>query len=102
MVVMVIFIRKLLGPTLRKKYSSHQENICKFNEFAKYDTIYLNSEKSEQFLVTECFFNLFLKNNKLAKKYWNLEIGSLSTTLNFTSHSHFEGFFFLCSTSTLK
>ena len=29
------------------------------------------------------------------KKYWDLEVGSLSSTLNFTSHSHFEGFFFL-------
>ena len=59
MVVMVIFIRKLLGPTLRKKCSSHQENICKFNEFAKYDTIYLNSEKSEQFLKLYTFLKLF-------------------------------------------
>ena len=28
-------------------------------------TIYSNSEKTEQFLVTECFFNLFLEISKI-------------------------------------
>ena len=45
------------------------EKLLKFEdegrEFAKIfeitRTIYLNSERSEQFLVTECFFNLFLE-----------------------------------------
>ena len=32
--------------------------ICKNFEISR--TIYSNSERSEQFLVTECFFNLFL------------------------------------------
>ena len=33
--------------------------ICKFFEIIR--TIYSSSERSEEFLVTECFFNLFLK-----------------------------------------
>ena len=33
--------------------------ICKHFEITR--TIYSNSERSEQFLVTECFFNLFLE-----------------------------------------
>ena len=33
--------------------------ICKMFEITR--TIYSNSERSEQFLVTECFFNLFLE-----------------------------------------
>ena len=33
--------------------------ICKIFEITR--TIYSNSERSEQFLVTECFFNLFLE-----------------------------------------
>ena len=47
-------------------------------------TIYQNSERSEQFLVTECFFNLFLEVSHVSKirtimvqigkkKYWDLE-----------------------------
>ena len=47
-------------------------------------TIFSNSERSEQFLVTECFFNLFLEASQISKnrtiiiqigkKYWDLEI----------------------------
>ena len=33
--------------------------ICKIFEITR--TIYSNSERSEQFLVIECFFNLFLE-----------------------------------------
>ena len=46
-------------------------------------TIYSNSERSEQFLVTECFFNLLLKVSQIyyirairieiGKNYWDLE-----------------------------
>ena len=46
-------------------------------------TIYSNSERSEQFLVTECFFNLFLEVShiyeirtiriQIGKNYWDLE-----------------------------
>ena len=50
---------------MRKNCSSDREKILKFEaegrEFAKNfeitRTIYSNSESSEQFLVTECFFN---------------------------------------------
>jgi len=46
-----------------------REKLLKFKakgrEFAKHfeitRTIYSNSERSEQFMVTECFFNLFLE-----------------------------------------
>ena len=47
-------------------------------------TIYSNSERSEQFLVKECFFNLFLEISQISKNrtiivqigknYWDLEI----------------------------
>ena len=42
-------------------------------------TIYSSSERSEQFLITECFFNLFrevsetIRIQKGKKKYWDLE-----------------------------
>ena len=45
--------------------SSDREKLLKFEaeaqEFEITRTIYSNSERSEQFLVTECFFNLFLE-----------------------------------------
>ena len=42
----------------------NKKNRCKFIENTR--TIYSNSERPEQFLVTECFFNLrFLISNKL-------------------------------------
>ena len=60
---------KLFWPTVRKNCSSDQEKlfeiqgwrprIWKIFEITR--TIYSNSERSEQFLVTECFFNLFLE-----------------------------------------
>ena len=60
-----ILLPKLFRPTVRKNCSSDQEKlqgwrprICKFSEIRR--TIYSNSERSEQFLVTECFFNLLL------------------------------------------
>ena len=64
-----ILLSKLFSPTVRKNCSSDQEKLLKFEaegrEFAKFfeitRTIYSNSERSEQFLVTECFFNLFLE-----------------------------------------
>ena len=47
-------------------------------------TTYSNNERSEQFLVTECFFNLFLEVSQIqkiitimiqiGKNYWDLEI----------------------------
>ena len=64
-----ILLLKLFWPTVRKNCSSDREKLLKFEaegrEFAKIfeitRTIYSNSERSEQFLVTECFFNLFLE-----------------------------------------
>ena len=61
-----ILLPKLFWPTVRKKCSSDREKLLKLEaesrEFAKiFRTIYSNSERSEQFLVTECFFNLFLE-----------------------------------------
>ena len=54
---------------MRKKCSSDREKLLKFEaeggEFVKNfeitRTIYSNSERSEQILVTECYFNLFLE-----------------------------------------
>ena len=66
-----------------KKCSSDWEKLLKFEaEVTK--TMKKNSERSEQFLVTECFFNLFLEVSQLSKNrtiiiqigknYWDLEI----------------------------
>ena len=54
---------------MRKNCSSDREKLLKFEaegrEFAKIlrslEQFIQNSERSEQFLVTECFFNLFLE-----------------------------------------
>ena len=61
-----ILLPKLFWPTVRKNCSSDREKLLKFEaesrEFSKFlRSIYSNSERSEQFLVTECFFNLFLE-----------------------------------------
>jgi hypothetical protein len=67
-----ILLPKLFWPTVRKKCYSDREKRLKFEaegqEFAKFlrsleqfiQTVHC-SERSEQFLVTECFFNLFLE-----------------------------------------
>ena len=63
-----IVLQKLFWPTVRKNCSSDQDFFlkfqaegltCKFFEITR--TIYSNSERSEQFLVTECFFTFFLE-----------------------------------------
>ena len=60
-----ILLPKLFWPTVRKNCSSDREiqgrrpRICK--NFEINWTIYSNSERTEQFLVKECFFNLFLE-----------------------------------------
>ena len=61
-----ILLSKLFSLTVRKKCSSDREKLLKFEaegrEFAKFlRSIYSNSERSEQFLLTECFFNLLLE-----------------------------------------
>ena len=86
-----ILLLKLSWYTVRKKCSSEWEKkndirgwrprICKNFEITR--TIHSNSERSEQFLVTECFFNLFLVVFQIeqirtiiiqiGKNYWDLE-----------------------------
>ena len=51
-----------------------------FEIFENTRTIYSNFERSEQSLVTECFFNLFLQVSQIktigsqtVKNYWDLE-----------------------------
>ena len=64
-----ILLANLFWPTVRKNCSSDRgktfeirgcrPRICKNFETTR--TIYSNSERSEQFLITECFFDLFLE-----------------------------------------
>ena len=58
-----ILLPKLFWPTVRKYCSSDRENFFKNFEITR--TICSNSERSEQFLVTQCFFNLFLEVSQL-------------------------------------
>ena len=58
-----------LRPTVRKNCSTDWEKLLKFEAEGRESlklrsllrTIYSSSERSKQFLVTECFFNLFLE-----------------------------------------
>ena len=57
-----ILLPKLIRPTVRKKCSSsNREKKAEGREFEITITIFSNSERSETFLVTESFFNLFLE-----------------------------------------
>ena len=60
-----ILLPKLFLPTVRKNCSSDREKLLKFEAEGKNveitKTIYSNCDRSEQFFVTECFFNLFLE-----------------------------------------
>ena len=77
----------------QKKCYSDWEQLLKFEaecrEFEIFlrslEQIYSNSERSKPFLVTECFFNLFLQ---IGKIYWDLETfrKSLKMVLNFQGH----------------
>ena len=68
---------ELFWLTVRKNCSSDREKRLKFEaegqEFTKIlrsiRTIYSNSERSEQFLVTECFFNFF-SYRKIKTYFW--------------------------------
>ena len=62
------FVAKIILTYCKKNCSSDQKKLLKFEaegrEFAKFLRSlehYSNSERAEQFLVTECFFNLFLE-----------------------------------------
>ena len=65
----MVFCYQNCSDLLWENCSSDREKLLKFEaegrEFAKEfeitRTIYSNSERSEQFLVTECFFSLFLE-----------------------------------------
>ena len=76
------FVTKIVLTYCKKKLWSRESfeirgwrpRICKIFEITR--TIYSNSERSEQFLVTECFFNLFLeflRSNKLEQLEFKLE-----------------------------
>ena len=59
--------------------SKDREKLLKFKaegrEFAKFlRTTYSNSERTEQLLVTECFFNLFLERFLISNKSEQLEL----------------------------
>jgi hypothetical protein len=58
-----ILLPKLFWPTVRKNYSVDQEKLLKFEAEGQEIAwiIHSNCESSEQCLVTECFFNLFLE-----------------------------------------
>ena len=63
-----ILLPKLFWPTVRKNCSSDREKLLKFEaegrelqNFLRSLEQFTNSERSEQFLVTECFFNFFLE-----------------------------------------
>ena len=62
-----ILLPKFFLPTVRKNCSSDWEKLLKFEaegwEFAKFlrSLKHSYSERPELFLVTECFFNLFLE-----------------------------------------
>ena len=71
-----ILLLKLFWPTLRNNCSSDLEKLliyeaegiqnCKNFEITK--AIHSNSQRSEEFLVTECFFSLFLEVSHLYYK----------------------------------
>ena len=87
-----ILLPKLFWPTLKKNVLVIKKNFleiwgCRPTICKNFDitwTIHSNSELSEQFLVTECFFNLFLEVSQISKNwtiiiqigksYWDLEI----------------------------
>ena len=59
-----ILLPKLFWPTVRKNCSSDQEKLLKFKNEGRESENFL-SERSEQFLVTECFFNLLLEASQI-------------------------------------
>ena len=59
--IVLTYCEKKMFEWLRKTFEIRgwRPRICKIFEIVR--TIYSNSERSEQFLVTKCFFNLFLE-----------------------------------------
>ena len=72
---------KLFWPTVRKIVLVIEKKLNKIFEINR--TIYSNSERSEQFFVTKCFFKLFQEVShvskmrtiriQIGKRYWDLE-----------------------------
>ena len=62
--IILTYCEKILFWGSRKTFEIRgwRPRVCKIFEITR--TIYSNSERSEQFLVTECFFNLFLQVSK--------------------------------------
>ena len=69
-----ILLQKLPWPTVRKKCSSDRSWRPRISKkFQITWTIYSNSERSEQFLVKECLFKMFLVISQLPNKLEQLE-----------------------------
>ena len=51
----------------RKTFEIRGSRLRIFKSFEITKTIYSSSERSEQFLVTKCFFNLFLEISEISK-----------------------------------
>ena len=78
-----ILLPKLFWPTVRKCFEIQGwwPRICKRFDITR--TIWSNSKRSEQFLITECLFNLFLEVSQIwwsrtiriqiGKNYWDLK-----------------------------
>ena len=68
LVMVCILLTILFWPIVRKRYSSDWERLLKFKaegwelaNFLSSQEQFIETERSEQFLVTECFLNLFLE-----------------------------------------
>ena len=59
--IVLTYCEKKLFWWLRKTFEIRGWRLSIFKNFEITITIYSNSERSEQFLVTECFLNLFLE-----------------------------------------
>ena len=76
------YCEKSLFQWSRKTFEIRDSGLRICKKFEITWTIYSNSERSEQFLVTECFFNLFLEISQISKNrairiqigknYWDL------------------------------
>ena len=58
-----ILLPKFFRPTVRINCSSDRENFLKYEAEFLRSLEHSNSERLEQFLVTECFFNFKLEKN---------------------------------------
>ena len=72
-----ILLPKLFWPTVRKNCSSDQEKVLNLQNFWDHWNNLFKQWKVRTFLVTECFFNLFLEIRtiiiQIGNNYWDLE-----------------------------